>query len=71
MHPSLPADLRRNRARLATIRESISSRLWPVTAGMTSASFNELVDEMARMQLRGEHGAEEANRVSSPRPARH
>ena len=71
MQTSSPADRQRFRARLATIRENISSRLWPVTAGMTSASFNELVDQMARIQLCGEQGADEVNRVSSPRPGKH
>ena len=71
MQASSPGDRQRNRARLATIREDISSRLWPVTAGMTSGSFNELVDQMARIQLQGEQGAEELNRVASLRPGRH
>ena len=45
-----PLDERAQR-RLAEIRAEISSRLWPVNAGMSSASFNELMDQMARLQL--------------------
>ena len=41
----------RAQLRLAEIRADISSRLWPVNAGMSSATFNELVDQMARLQL--------------------
>lgn len=41
----------RAQVRLAEIRADISARLWPVNAGMTSASFNELMDQMARLQL--------------------
>ena len=41
----------RAQRRLAEIRAEISSRLWPVNAGMSSESFNELMDQMARLQL--------------------
>ena len=37
-------------ARLAEIRAEISGRLWPVNAGMSSADFNELMDQMAQLQ---------------------
>ena len=41
----------RAQARFATIRAEISTRLWPVNAGMSSESFNELMDQMALLQL--------------------
>ena len=49
-----PADDKRARCRLASIREDISTRLWPVMQGMSSPSFNELMDHMALLQFRGE-----------------
>lgn len=41
-------------ARLATIREDISSRLWHVNRGMSSENFNGLMDSMALLQLNAE-----------------
>ena len=41
----------RSRARFAEIRAEISGRLWPVNSGMSSEAFNELMDQMARLQL--------------------
>lgn len=46
-------------ARLAAIREDISTRLWPVNAEMSSEDFNELMDQMALLQLRFEYRAGE------------
>lgn len=37
-------------ARIAWIREDISTRLWHVNAGMSSERFNELMDGMALLQ---------------------
>ena len=51
----------RAQLRLAEIRADISSRLWPVNAGMSSAVFNELVDQMARLQLNFELRAAASN----------
>jgi hypothetical protein len=47
----------RAQARLATIREEISTRLWPVNAGMSSRDFNELMDQMALLQFSFEYRA--------------
>ena len=47
--------------RLAEIRSDISARLWPVNAGMTSESFNELMDQMALLQLNFELRAAAGN----------
>ena len=44
-------------ARLAEIRAEISGRLWPVNAGMSSADFNELMDQMAQLQWNFERRA--------------
>ena len=49
-----PADLKRAQCRMAVIRDDISTRLWPVMQGMSSPSFNELMDHMALLQFRGE-----------------
>lgn len=46
-----PALTERAQARFAAIRSDISTRLWPVNVGMSSASFNELMDQMAMLQL--------------------
>ena len=48
------ANTLRARDRVAEIREDISTRLWRVNQGMSSASFNELMDEMALLQFRCE-----------------
>lgn len=45
--------------RLIDIRADISARLWPVNTGMSSASFNQLLDEMSLLQLRFELGSAE------------
>jgi hypothetical protein len=47
------------RTRLIDIRADISARLWPVNTGMSSASFNQLLDEMSLLQLRFELGPAE------------
>jgi hypothetical protein len=47
----------RAQARLAAIREEISTRLWPVNAGMSSRDFNELMDQMALLQFSFEYRA--------------
>jgi hypothetical protein len=41
----------RAQSRLAEIRADISTRLWPVNAGMSAADFNVLMDQMSRLQL--------------------
>ena len=46
-------------ARLATIREDISSRLRSVNQGMSSVEFNALMDQMALLQLKFEQRAAE------------
>jgi hypothetical protein len=51
MDTPTPADLKRAQFRLAVIREDISTRLWPVNAGMSSHAFNELMDQMALLQF--------------------
>ncbi len=51
MDEPTPADILRWQSRLAEIREDISTRLWPVNQDMSSASFNELMDQMAALQL--------------------
>ena len=56
-----PADLKRAQSRLALIREDISTRLWPVMQGMSSPSFNELMDHMAALQLKGEQRTMDAH----------
>ena len=58
----------RARDRVAAIREDISTRLWRVNQGMSSASFNELMDEMALLQFRCERRIVEGSvAVDSPR----
>ncbi len=37
--------------RLAAIRAEISGRLWSINRGMSSAVFNELMDQMALLQF--------------------
>jgi hypothetical protein len=51
MDTPTPAELKRAQSRLAAIREDISTRLWPVNAGMSSHAFNELMDQMALLQF--------------------
>lgn len=51
MYEPTPADILRSQLRLAAIREDISTRLWPVNQGMSSVSFNELMDQMAVLQF--------------------
>ncbi|CAN5908007.1 hypothetical protein BH11GEM2_BH11GEM2_35010 [soil metagenome] len=51
MDEPTPADILRAQVRLAEIREDISSRLWNVNQGMSSASFNEVMDQMAVLQF--------------------
>lgn len=51
--PVSPYDLR-CQLRLAAIRADISGRLWRVNAGMESAAYNQLVDQMAQAQFAGE-----------------
>lgn len=46
--PALPPHAQ---SRLAEIRADISARLWPVNAGMSSADFNALMDQMSLLQL--------------------
>ncbi|CAN5905966.1 hypothetical protein BH11GEM1_BH11GEM1_05970 [soil metagenome] len=45
------AEIRRAQLRVAAIREDISTRLWPVNAGMSSLMFNDLMDRMALLQF--------------------
>ena len=48
---STPLLTPRTLLRLAEIRAELSSRLSPVGAGMTSAAFDELMDQMSQLQL--------------------
>lgn len=50
MNDPTPAEIKRAQLRIAAIREEISSRLWPVNAGMSSDMFNDLMDRMALLQ---------------------
>ena len=63
MDARTPADLERAHIRLASIREDISTRLWPVNAGMTSPDFNELMDQMALLQFNGEERVADEHRA--------
>ena len=45
------AEIQRAKLRVAEIRVDISTRLWPVNAGMSSAMFNDLMDRMALLQF--------------------
>ena len=47
--------------RLAEIRADISTRLWPVNAGMSSQDFNELIDQMSQLQWNFELRAAASN----------
>ncbi len=58
-----PADVKSAQSRLASIREDISTRLWPVMQGMSSPAFNELIDHMALLQLTGEQRTLDENRA--------
>lgn len=66
--PQPPAQ--RAHVRLAGIRADISNRLWSVNAGMSSEAFNELMDQMAQLQLtfelRGFPAAGEVDTRSGP-----
>ena len=57
------SDDARAQARLATIREEISTRLWSVNAGMSSSDFNELIDQMALLQFSFEYRDRKPPRV--------
>ncbi|MDQ2666363.1 MAG: hypothetical protein M3Z05_10170 [Gemmatimonadota bacterium] len=52
--PPSPAEQQRLTARLAEIRAEISARLRPVNREMSTDLFNELMDQMAMVQLNGE-----------------
>ena len=70
MDAATPAEILRSRARLAEIREDISSRLWSVNQGMSSVNFNELMDQMALLQFSCERriaeGQNEGNKRVGP-----
>ena len=51
MDDTIPVGLTADQLRLAAIREHISTRLWPVTAGMSSHDFNKLMDQMAMFEF--------------------
>lgn len=51
------ADDVRAKLRIAEIREDISTRLWSINRGMSSAVFNSLLDDMARLQFSFEERA--------------
>ena len=63
MDVTIPGDARRAQNRLASIREDISTRLWPVMQGMSSPSFNELMDHMAQLQFQGEQRTVDEHRA--------
>ena len=48
------ADARRAQRRFDEIRVDISARLWSVNSGMSSESYNDLIDGMALTQLESE-----------------
>lgn len=65
--PTPPPLTERAQVRLAEIRTDISTRLWPVNIGMSSASFNELMDQMSLLQLRFELSSSGARPVDTRR----
>ena len=54
MNVPTPAQTSRAQLRLADIRSEISGRLWSINAGMSSAAYNELMDQMSILQLNAE-----------------
>lgn len=54
MNVPTPAHTSRAQLRLANIRSEISGRLWSINAGMSSAAYNELMDQMSMLQLNAE-----------------
>ena len=54
MHRPTVEETNRAQLRFEAIRAAISGRLWPVNAGMSSATYNDLIDQMSLLQLNDE-----------------